>query len=176
MRRISTVFALTCVLAFTISCSTVKKLPVSIDPGVAVQAPKISLPMGGLSSSDIFQGDEFLVGGDWSLMGKMLTAPSATKSEAEFLVYSGKGTKKWSDEYHKVKAVNAAGLKAGDDVFYFHGNEEDGVRNLPKDKSNAQQEYWRKGLVTDTSLLASRGIVYVGQDRVNKDNVFVAEK
>lgn len=177
MRNVGALILLSA-LVFVVSCSSIKeKLPVSVDPGVSMQSPAISMPMSKLSASEIFESDEYLVADDESShymdFGKLMTPPSAVKAEAEFLVYRV-SQKEWKDYFVKVRSATAADLNVGNEVIYYTGNRQQEVYQPPKDRSSARSNYWYKGLITDTSLLATRGIVYVAEQKVAKDNIFVA--
>ena len=170
------------VWVFAVSCSKIAeiKTPVGTISGPSVSGPKVpTVIQRGLSASNIFEGDEYIVtrseDNNWGDYGKMLTPPSAVAAEAEFLIYRS-GQKEWSNVFFKLKPATATDLTVGNDVFYFRDNEREGVYHLPTERSNARQGYWYRGLIIDTSLLGSRGILYVKEDKVDKDNVFIALK
>jgi hypothetical protein len=179
MKRLAVLLLIISTSMLIPACSSIKKtMPVSIDPGVSVQTPQVSVPVGGgLSASGILEGDEYMVADhdrdEWLNIGKLLTPPSQVSREAEFLVYQGGGQKKWTSAFYKVRPATAADIKAGTEVIYFRDNYQEEVYRLPNELSSARNGSWRRALVTDVSLYASRGVVYVGDERVDKNNVFV---
>lgn len=168
------VFIIIFVLVFSVSCAVkirTPSFPTTIDVGIPGVKPQ-------LSPSDIFQADEYLVAYDENYadgsaiyIGKMLTFPSEVTQEAEFLIYRS-AKKVWSPHFWRVRLATAADLDVGNKVICF-GNLQEGIYSLPKDISDAKQGYWQGGIITDLSLLAPRGIVYVSGDKVHKDNIFV---
>jgi len=174
MKRLAVL--LPCILVFVVACGVKLDTPVGTISGPEVSVPKVPIIQKQLSASDIFEEDEYLVKWGNYYIGKLLTAPSEVKREAEFLMYYGEGEKRWESDFFRVKSATAADLTAGNEVIYFAGNQSEGVYHLPEDRHSARQKAWYKRLVTDTSLLASRGIVYVGDSKVDKDNVFVVVK
>ena len=97
MRRVATILVFLFILTSVVSCS---KIPVSLDPGISVNTPTISVPGIGLSPSDTLKKDEFLVArtsnAAWLAAGKMLTGPTESKHEAEFLTYNN-SRKAWME-------------------------------------------------------------------------------
>lgn len=128
----------------------------------------------------LFSADEYLVGcrssgTGFARAGKMLTPPSAMKGEAEFLVYSG-SHKEWSRDFCKIRSATSSDLAIGNKVVFFGGDRPEGIISLPKDIPEARTgRWWYGGVITDLSLLA-RGVIYVGDDKVQIDNIFVATK
>ena len=128
----------------------------------------------------LFSADEYLVGcrrsgSGWARAGKMLTHPSARRGEAEFLVYSGRH-RRWSHEFCKIRPAISNELVIGNKVVYFGGNRHEGVYLTPRDLPEARTEGWYYGaVITDLSLIG-RGVVYVGKDKVQIDNIFIATR
>jgi len=174
MRRL--IVLLPCILVFVVACGVKVSTPVGTISGPKVSVPKVPIVQKQLAASDIFEGDEYLVQWGDYYIGKLLTAPSEVEKEAEFLVYYGEGEKRWESDFFQVSHATAADLTTGSEVVYFGGNEREEVFYLPVDRLSARQGVWYKRFVTDTSLLASRGILYIGDSKVDKDNVFVVIK
>ncbi|MBI5745379.1 MAG: LPP20 family lipoprotein [Nitrospirae bacterium] len=156
----------------------VRTQPAPEKPAVAPAPPPV---MGGqMPPSVLFSADEYLVGcrgtgAGWANAGKMLTLPSAMKGEAEFLVYSG-SRKLWSHEFCKIRPASSNDLAIGIRVVFFAGNHREGVYLTPKDLPEARTEGWYYGgVITDLSLIG-RGVVYVGEDKVQIDNIFIATR
>jgi hypothetical protein len=156
----------------------VREQPAPEKPADAPAPPPV---MGGqMPPLALFSADEYLVGcrgsgSGWARAGKMLTHPSARKGEAEFLVYSGRH-RRWSHEFCKIRPAISNELVIGNKVVYFGGNRNEGVYLTPRDLPEARTEGWYYGaVITDLSLI-NRGVVYVGKDKVQIDNIFIATR
>lgn len=160
-----------------------RKEEVRAEPAPARPAPGPTQPspMGKQTPSpSLFSADEYLVGcgGDgagWAHAGKMLTPPSAMKGEAEFLIYSG-SNKGWSRDFCKIRPATSNDLAVGNKVVFFGGNGQEDIYLLPKDIPEARTGgWWYGGVITDLSLLG-RGVIYIGEEKVKIDNIFIAIK
>jgi len=145
---------------------------------VEVAQPSPPVPAAQETSS-FFEADEYLVfSGDRDengRVGKMVTRPTATNPEGEFLMYHD-GQKVWSKFFKAVRSAAASELQLGSRIYFFEGNHKEGVYYSPKDKSEARLESWWRDPVTDNSLVNNRGIVTVGRYRVDVSNAFVEKK
>jgi len=176
MKKVIPALVVLCAMASLVSCSTVqKKMSESITE--SIQTPRVSIPTPSLDLSSIFEAGEYLVGdyetSAWLECGKMLTPPSESTGEAEFLTYTD-SQKKWKRYF--VRIAPAKEFKVGDELIYFTGNQKEEVYQPPTDRSSARESYWYKALVTDTSLVKSRGIVYIGGEKVDVKDAFVGAK
>ena len=146
-------------------------------PSAQVQppSPTPAIP----ETSSFFEPDEYLVfSGDRDQngrVGKMITRPTATNPEGEFLMYHD-GQKVWSKFFKAVRSAGASELQLGSRIYFFEGNHNEGVYYSPKDKSEARMESWWRDPVTDNSLVNTRGIVTIGGYRVDVSNAFVEKK
>ncbi|MBI4377674.1 MAG: flagellar assembly protein T N-terminal domain-containing protein [Nitrospinae bacterium] len=135
-----------------------------------LSAPQLPSPL---------EADEYLVfGGEddksgW--VGKMLTSPTATNPEGEFLHYAW-GKKEWGRFFKQIRPSTASELTLGSLVYFFDGNIKDGVYYFPTDKAQIRRGGWWRDVVTDTSMINTRGIVTVGDWKVDISSTFVEKK
>ena len=154
-----------------------KTMPTPTPPPPTAQTPPLVPAIS--ESSSFFEPDEYLVfSGDRDQngrVGKMITRPTATNPEGEFLMYHD-GQKVWSKFFKAVRSAGASELQLGSRIYFFEGNHNEGVYYSPKDKSEARMESWWRDPVTDNSLVNTRGIVTIGGYRVDVSNAFVEKK
>ena len=161
-------------LGGAVSAKTMSTPPSS--PPAAQPSPPVPAAQ---ETSSFFEADEYLVfSGDRDQngrVGKMITRPTATNPEGEFLMYHD-GQKVWSKFFKAVRSAGASELQLGSRIYFFEGNHNEGVYYSPKDKSEARMESWWRDPVTDNSLVNTRGIVTIGGYRVDVSNAFVEKK
>jgi len=130
-------------------------------------------------TTSFFESDEYLVfSGDndqRGRAGKMVTSPTKTNPEGEFLMYHN-GKKEWGKFFKAIRQASPSELQLGSRIYFFEGNHKEGVYYTPQDKSEARLENWWRDPVTDNSLVNTRGIVTIGGYRVDVSNTFVEKK
>jgi hypothetical protein len=86
--------------------------------------------------------------------GKMMARPTgATKSEAQFLLTSGKEL--WTAHYWRTRPGVESDLRVGAVVFCPHSG------RMPREKKHARSTWWVVGAITDVSDLY-KGMIAVG--------------
>lgn len=156
-------------------------------PAKATEAPSSSTapaqqPVSESQSVSLFEADEYIVfdgafpNVKWGYVGKMVTQPTKTNPEAEFLMYNN-GSKKWGKFFKTIRRAAASELQLGATIYYYTHNEKEGVYySPPDDKSEVRREQWYRDVVTDNSLINNRGIVILGGAKVDVSNTFVEKK
>ncbi|MBI3599976.1 MAG: hypothetical protein HY097_04970, partial [Nitrospinae bacterium] len=108
-------------------------------------------------------------------VGKMLTSPTATNPEGEFLHYAW-GKKEWGRFFKQIRPASPSELTLGSLVYFFDGNQKDGVYYFPADKAQIRRGGWWRDVITDTSMISTRRIVTVGDWKVDVSSTFVEKK
>jgi hypothetical protein len=144
-------------------------------PTVQAQTPPPAIS----EAASFFESEEYLIFSSDSdssgRAGKMVTPPTKTNPEGEFLMYHN-GKKEWSKFFKAIRPASAAELQLGSRIYFFEGNHKEGVYYSPNDKSEARIENWWREPVTDNSLVNTRGIVTIGSYRVDVSNAFIEKK